>query len=326
MPIDPNTGMYAEPEPSPFPGGIFGSALAIGNNQIGGQLAAQANTTRQLQQHLLDLRGQQEEVDLVDKVRKQRDLEDQHKKALEFQKLLLSDGDMKTGDKINIARSQGLESTANDLERDQYHEDLVGAKSDTLSKNYTEEARKFVVDEFSKVGANGADIADLGRTLYPKDQVPAGFWDKVALRKQGAMAQASIGAKNAQATKAGAKPPAADTSDKIDATLYKMDKDISNALIKIKALPLTQQHAAKRDTVDPLIQARDSLAAKNGKRLFGAKADAVVPKKSLTPTDPHPSQTTAAPVVAPPPKLKPNWTYKIDGKIVTTDQDGNVIQ
>ena len=60
MPINPESGLYEEPQGSLFPGGTFGEALKIGNASRAQGLADEAAQRRALALHLADLQGQNE--------------------------------------------------------------------------------------------------------------------------------------------------------------------------------------------------------------------------------------------------------------------------
>ncbi|MCI0658943.1 MAG: hypothetical protein L0170_17970 [Acidobacteria bacterium] len=337
MPIDPESGLYVPPAPSRFPGGIFGDALQINNNVIGGQLAAEAASRRALQDHLLEIQTQAADESLNDSLKDRRAVEDQRSREEQFRTWVQANPGAQTDEMLKKAMGYGVKDTTL-LGNMVYREGLIGAKEEKNQIDRSKEAR-LEVQELFQQGFTGSEIAD---QLEPKYGDQSGisplYWQKIRTYKQSPMAQATISEKGgrtdaaqAEAAKDRAKAaagPASSSDTEVDKMLFQYDKAIAAARAKVAQLPILQQRTATKQLVEPLVLTRDQYATKYNRPLSGSKAPApVVPGGAPPGLNPSPSTTPTQPAAPPVKKYKPNMAYG-DGQgnvLFYTDAQGNRI-
>lgn len=330
MPLDPATGLYDEGQGSRFPAGTFGGALKIGNSQIAQRLSSEAANRRALEDHLLDLQGQNVESQMNSRTKERQDVEDEQVRKESFGRWIEQniDAPLESVAKAAVAYGQDPKPYVDMM----YKSGQLENTKDKNSINLMDNLRKEVKDKQSQ-GIPAAQYVPSLKEKYT-DEMFQPYFEKLMGEKQAPMVAATIAARTAQAGASNATAgKAAGVNDaKVDEELRKYDQSIINARLKVKQLPIMQQRAAMKQVVEPLVQQRDAYAIKHDRPPTGTPT-AIAPVQP--PANPSPSSTAIAQPKVNPPKCgdpipgktyKPNCTYRIDGKIVTTDQNGDIIR
>lgn len=200
MPINPESGLYDEPQGSMFPNGVFGGALGINNNRLAQGLADEARNRRALQDHMSDLRVEGAELELEDAYNKLGQHEDEFNRGEQFRQWIVDNPQASTTQKLNAALQFGQKDVKHltDLVQseatDAFKRDKLTAEQNV---DYIGEARKEAT-EYLAQGLSGKDAAALISAKY-KDKIPQLYIDKLSMVGSSPLATATVNARNARA-------------------------------------------------------------------------------------------------------------------------------
>lgn len=276
MPIDPQTGLYVDPAPSPFPSSVANGLIQASNGAIATNLAAEAENRRQLNDHLLDLRGQQDTETLEEDKWKFKQAQKQKADEDDWQQQVAANPQWTSTELMKHAMaSPGSGKTAATMAALVGHEDAAKAKITPKPTEVLGTLQKEVHGFIHDDGYQGAEVADLLQPKYDKDfpgAIPQQYWDKLRAFKQSPETAAVIkqrtgaaAASNAKATKTNADDPSAKILrqnyadiDKQEAIIAASDKILGDPVAQAMNPTGVSDAAARKEQA---VARRDELKA-----------------------------------------------------------------